>query len=431
MNDDTDKNRRWEFASDATARKHIADLQAVLKVSRDLAVVSDLAVLLQIVQHAALDVLECERATVFLYDTERDELYSRVATGASEIRFSAERGIAGESFRAGQVIHVADAYADARFNPDVDRATGFRTRNMIAFPLVGLANKIVGVLQVLNKAEGSFDPWDDELVRTFGAQVGMAVQRQLLLEHYAAKQRLERDLSIARDIQQSLIPKKAAAIAGFDIAGWNKPADETGGDCFDYLTLPDGSLALIIADATGHGIGPALIMAECRALFRATISLSHDLGQVVGRVNSLLCADLPDDRFVTAFFGLIDPRDNTLTYLSAGHGPIIHYVREQDEFLERQANGVPLGIQSDFPFDETVRVPMQSGDMAILVTDGFFECSNRTGEQFGVPRIQEHLRAQRDRPCAAMIQSLYREVQTFAAGAPQADDLTALFVKKL
>src|SRR6185295_14537288 len=210
----------------------------------ELAVVSDLAVLLQIVQHAALEVLECERATVFLYDAERDELYSRVATGASEIRFSAGRGIAGESFRTGQVIHVGDAYADARFNPDVDCATGFRTRNMITFPLVGLANEIVGVLQVLNKAAGTFDPWDAELVRTFGAQVGMAVQRQLLLEHYADKQRLERDLSIARDIQQSLIPKKAAAAKGFDIVGWNKPADETGGDCFDYLTLPDGSLAL-------------------------------------------------------------------------------------------------------------------------------------------------------------------------------------------
>jgi len=145
----------------------------------------------------------------------------------------------------------------------------------------------------------------------------------------------------------------------------------------------------------------------------------------------LLCADLPDDRFVTAFFGLLDPREDTLTYLSAGHGPIIQYVRDKDVFIERQANGLPLGIQVDLPFDESVRIPMRSGDMVILVTDGFFECSNGAGEQFGVPRIQEHLRALRDRPCAEMIQSLYREVQSFAAGAPQADDLTALFVKKL
>src|SRR5439155_2452087 len=121
-----------------------------------------------------------------------------------------------------------------------------------------------------------FDPWDHELVKTFSAQVGVAVQRQLLLEHYAEKQRIERDLNIARDIQQGLLPKADAKLSGFDIAGWNKPADETGGDCYDYLPLADGSLAITIADATGHGIGPALMIAECRALFRATVSLSQD-----------------------------------------------------------------------------------------------------------------------------------------------------------
>ncbi len=420
-----------DSATESTARKQIGDLQAVLKVSRDLAIVSDLTPLLRQVQRAALEVLDCERATVFLFDDERDELFSRIAADAKEIRFSVERGIAGEAFRTGQVIHVPDAYADARFNPEIDRATGFRTRNMIAFPLVGLDSKIVGVLQVLNKAEGSFDPWDDELVRTFGAQVGVALQRQLLLEHYADKQRLQRDLSIAREIQQSLIPKKVAQIDGFDVAGWNKPADETGGDCFDYLTLPDGSLALIIADATGHGIGPALIMAECRALFRATISLSHNLCQVVGRVNSLLCADLPDDRFVTAFFGLLDPRDNTLSYLSAGHGPIIQYDRDADEFTDWPANAMPLGIQADLPFDESVRIAMRPGDMVVLVTDGFIEYCNRDGEQFGAARILNHLRTLRDGSCSEMIESLYREVRTFAAGAPQADDLTAIIIKKL
>ena len=358
---------------ESTAEKHVADLQAVLGVSRDLAAISELTPLLRNVERAALSVLECERATVFLYDPEREELFSRMATGVDEIRFPADRGIAGEVVRTGEVINVPDAYADSRFNPEIDRKTGFRTRNMITFPLLGFDNKIVGVLQVLNKSKGSFDPWDDELVRTFGAQVGVALQRQLLLEHYAEKQRIERDLSIARDIQQGLIPDKAAEVPGFDIAGWNKPADETGGDCYDYMALSDGSLALTIADATGHGIGPALVIAECRALFRATISLSNDLSQVVSRINNLLSEDLPDDRFVTAFFGLLSPQTNTLSFLSAGHGPLIQYISEKDEFVELSANAMPLGILADVPFDEPVRFHMQPGDMMVLVTDGFFE----------------------------------------------------------
>ena len=416
---------------ESTAEKHVADLQAVLGVSRDLAAISELTPLLRNVERAALSVLECERATVFLYDPERQELYSRMATGVDEIRFSADRGIAGEVVRTGEVINVPDAYADPRFNPEIDRKTGFRTRNMITFPLLGFDNKIVGVLQVLNKSKGSFDPWDDELVRTFGAQVGVALQRQLLLEHYAEKQRIERDLSIARDIQQGLIPDKAAEVPGFDIAGWNKPADETGGDCYDYMALSDGSLALTIADATGHGIGPALVIAECRALFRATISLSNDLSMVVSRINNLLSEDLPDDRFVTAFFGLLSPRTNILSFLSAGHGPLIQYISEKDEFVELSANAMPLGIIADVPFDDPVRFHMQPGDMMVLVTDGFFEWQNDEREQFGTERMFNILRAMKDRPCSEMIESLYREVQAFAPGTPQADDLTAIIIKKL
>ena len=411
--------------------RRVADLRAVLDVSRQLAATAELPPLLRIVEKAALCVLECERATVFLYDREKNELYSSMATGVDEIRFSATKGIAGEVVRTGEIIHVPDAYADPRFNQDIDRKTGFRTRNMITFPLVGFDNSVVGVLQVLNKSDGHFDPWDHELVKTFGAQVGVAVQRQLLLEHYAEKQRIERDLNIARDIQQGLLPKADAELAGFDIAGWNKPADETGGDCYDYLPLNDGSLAITIADATGHGIGPALMIAECRALFRATVSLSHNLTEVVGRVNNLLCEDLPDDRFVTAFFGIIDAKPSNLSFISAGHGPLIEYIHDKDEFVELRANGVPLGIMPDISYTDPEVFKMTSGDMMIVVTDGFFEWQREDKEQFGLERMFEVIRAHRDRPCREIIERLHEAVLKFAGPIPQADDLTAVIVKRL
>jgi phosphoserine phosphatase RsbU/P len=418
-------------ASGEDHEKHIADLRAVLDVSRQLAATQELVPLLRIIEKAALAVLECERATVFLYDREGNELYSRMATGVDEIRFSADKGIAGEVVRTGEVINVPDAYADPRFNPEIDRKTGFKTRNMITFPLLGFDNTIVGVLQVLNKSGGAFDPWDHELVKTFGAQVGVAVQRQLLLEHYAEKQRIERDLNIARDIQQGLLPEQDARVPGFDIAGWNKPADETGGDCYDYLTLPDGCLAVTIADATGHGIGPALMIAECRALFRATVSLSQDLSTVVGRVNNLLCEDLPDDRFVTAFFGLVNPADATLTYISAGHGPLIKYIRAKDEIVELRANGVPLGIMPDIPIADPDHFQMAPGDMMVVITDGFFEWHRPDKQQFGLERTYELIRVNRDRPCAEIIDRLHQAVLAFSQGTPQADDLTAVIIKKL
>jgi phosphoserine phosphatase len=411
--------------------KHLADLQAVLEVSRDLAATTELDVLLAKVEHAARGVLECERATVFLYDRERDELYSRIATGVDQIRFSASRGIAGEVIHTGEVINVPDAYADERFNPEIDRKTGYRTRNILSFPLLGFDNTAVGVLQVLNKNNGSFDPWDEELVRTFGAQVGVAVQRQMLLEQYAEKQRIQRDLNIARSIQQGYIPKEPAAVEGFDVAGWNKPADETGGDCFDYLKLPNGNLAITLADATGHGIGPALVIASCRAHFHAAISINEDLATVVPLINNLLNADLPGDRFVTAYFGVLSPATGTLSYVSAGHGPLLRYDAATDEITELPANGVPLGIVADFPFGPPDELQMKSGDMMILTTDGFFEWANAKAELFGSHRIIEIVKANRHLSSAEIIQRIYEAVLAFSGGTVQADDLTAVVIKKL
>jgi len=410
--------------------KHLADLQAVLAVSRDLAATTELPPLLQKVEQAALRVLECERATVFLYDKQRNELYSRMATGVDEIRFSASRGIAGEVIQTGHVINVPDAYADPRFNPDIDKKTGYRTRNMLSFPLLGFENEPIGVLQVLNKAEGSFDPWDEELVRTFGSQVGVAVQRQMLLEQYAEKQRIQRDLNIARSIQESYLPDKPPEIPGFDIAGWARPADETGGDCFDFLRLDNGQVAVMLADATGHGIGPALVIAPCRAMFRGAVSVMPTLGPVVSLVNNLLSDDLPGDRFVTSFFGLIDPATAVLTFLSAGHGPLLHYQVETGAVVEMPANGVPLGIVRDFPYGEPDTLVMKSGDMMILVTDGFFEWVGPDGHQYGTHRIGEIVIANRHRPSAEIIQAVVDDLTRFAADTPQADDLTAVIIKK-
>lgn len=413
------------------AESRVSDLRAVLRLSRELGASTELMPLLQKVESAALDVIGCERATVFIYDGDANELYSSVATGVETIRFSADHGIAGEVVRTGEVIHVPDAYADERFNPEIDRKTGFRTRNMITIPLTGIDATIVGVLQVLNKTDGQFDDWDHELVRTFGAQVGVALQRQLLLEHYAEKQRIQHDLSIARDIQQGLIPQHPAEVAGFEVAGWNKPADETGGDCYDYVEREDGSLAMTIADATGHGIGPALMIAECRALFRASVSISQNLGEITARVNNLLCDDLPDDRFVTAFFGIVDPHSGSLRYLSGGHGPLFKYIRQTDTFEELPANGFPLGIMPDAPWPEPEVFKMAPGDLFVIVTDGFFECMNQDRVQLGTERLTDVIRSLRDRSCGDIIAGMHEAVLNWVGNQPQDDDLTALIIRKI
>jgi len=410
--------------------KRIANLSRLLDVSRELGATVELLPLLQEVEAAALGVLDCERATVFLYDAPNDQLYSKVATGVDEIRFSAKRGIAGEAAQTRSIINVPDAYADARFNPDVDKKTGFRTRNMLTFPLVGHDGDLVGVLQVLNKKGDPFDPDDEESAGILSSLAGVAIQRQMLLEEYAEKKKLERDLDLARDIQQNLLPKSCPAAPGFDIAGWNKPADQTGGDLFDFQTLPDGRIIFTVADATGHGIGPALVMSECRALFRAAIGFSTDLPNVFRNVNNQLAADMAAGRFVTCFYGWLDADAKRIEYISAGQGPLIHVHAESQNVDQHHATAAPLAIFPNADYEMAHPIQMDPGDLFVVATDGFFEWTNPQDEQFGTQRLAQYLRDHRHEPAQRIIEGLHDTLRAFTAGTPQDDDLTIVVVKR-
>jgi phosphoserine phosphatase len=407
-----------------------AKLTRLLDVSRELGATVELLPLLKEVEAAALGVLDCERATVFLYDAPKDQLYSKVATGVDEIRFSAKLGIAGEAAQTRSIINVPDAYADPRFNPDVDKKTGFRTRNMVTFPLVGHDGDLVGVLQVLNKKGDPFDADDEESAAILSSLAGVAIQRQMLLEEYAEKKKLERDLDLARDIQQNLLPKSCPVAPGFDIAGWNKPADKTGGDLFDFQTLTDGRIIFSVADATGHGIGPALVMSECRALFRAAIGFSTDLPDVFQHVNNHLAQDMAAGRFVTCFYGWLDPAAKIIQYISGGQGPLLHVHAQSQKVDQFNASAAPLGIFPDADYEMANPIQLAPGDLFIVATDGFYEWANPQDEQFGTRRLTEYLCQHRNESAQKIIEGLHDTLRKFTAGTTQDDDLTMVIVKR-
>ncbi len=411
--------------------RQLADLNTLLGVSRELGATTELLPLLHKVEHAVRQVLGCERGTVFLFDEAGDELYSLVATGAEQIRFSAKLGISGESLQTRSLINVPDAYADPRFNRDIDRATGYRTRNLLTFPMIGHDGKSVGILQALNKHDGGFDASDEERAADLGALAGVAIQRQILLNEFAQKQQLDRDLSLAREIQQSLLPKDNPVVEGYQIAGWNNPADATGGDCFDYVELECGRLVgLLLADVTGHGIGPALLVSECRALIRALASSSSDPAGILSRANHLLTQDLDSGRFVTTFFGVLDPSIHIIRYLSAGQGPLLHYQRATGHCREIAATTYPLGIVPEIDISTCDILEMQPGDIFVLATDGFFEWANPAREQFGPHRVAEAVHTHRDETPERIIRELHSRVIEFGRGTPQEDDITAVIVKR-
>lgn len=418
-----------EGSRDSAAR--VRNLLKVLEVTRSLARAVDHQSLLELIRDAACQVLDCEAASIFLHDSKTNELVSRVSTAAGEIRFSADRGIAGDAFRSGKVINIPDAYTDPRFNPDVDRATGFITRSLLACPLLKHDDGVLGVFQVLNRRGSPFDADDEILARTFGAQAGVALERQLLLEEFVEKQRLQRELQIARKIQLGVLPRRPPTVEGYEIAGWVCPAEETGGDFYDLTNSPDGRLAVVLADVTGHGLGPALIVAECRALTRACLAQFESLGRLVSQVNRLLCDDLPRGKMVTGFFGLLRGDEGQLEYISAGQGPLLLYRREIDDVVELPYQGVPLGFSPKTVYDAPHDAKLAPGDFIVLITDGFIEWPDRSGRRFGLDNVRSLLRRERDAPAAEIIRRLHQGVVEFAGGTRQDDDLTCVVIKRL
>ena len=255
---------------------------------------------------------------------------------------------------------------------------------------------------------------------------------QAALREAETKQRLEaiqHDLQVARSIQQSLLPQEPPQIGGFDIAGWNRPADDTGGDYFDWKTLPDGKVVVSLADVTGHGIGPALLATACHAYARSNFRVGQELSVAIEHLNQELGADLTTGRFVTFVAAVFCPGCPEMEMLSAGHGPLFIYSRSEDHFKELGAHGLPLGILPSFASDPPTRLQLHSGDLVLLATDGFFEWENDQGEEFGVQRMEGVMRASRDLAASEIISHLYDAVIRFSNGTKQQDDLTAVLIK--
>jgi sigma-B regulation protein RsbU (phosphoserine phosphatase) len=421
-----------------TGQFDAVSLMPVLEVSRRLGGQFELHELLAAIVDAGRNVLYADRGTVFLYDPEPRELYAEVATGVQELRFSIDQGIAGECARDRKIINVPDCYADPRHNRAVDLKTGYRTNNMLTIPLVGLENKLVGVLQLLNSAKGQFDATDEQVAMVLASQAAAAIQHTRLIEEHMVKLQLEHDLDLARDIQASLLPTNIQAPEGYSLAAFNRPADQTGGDFYDVISLPKTlehsgeaeRMLLVLADVTGHGIGPALIATQVRTMVRLGLRLCNDLEKLFLDINNQLKDDLDSNRFVTAFFGVLDAGEHTVRYHSAGQAPLLHYHANTGSCELRGASTVPMGIIASPPMDHVEPMRMAPGDVIALLTDGFYEHPNPAEEQFGEDRVGQVIHEHAGDSAQAIFEALLAAFTAHIEDVVQNDDLTALILKR-
>jgi len=404
-------------------------MEAILAVTTKLATPFDLMTVLAEIVSAAKQVLRADRGSVWLYDPAADQLVLEIATGIAPVRISASAGIAGACVRERRIINVPDCYADERFNPEVDRRSGYRTRCMLTLPLVDHKDVLVGVMQVLNKDDGVFDENDEALATALAAQCAVALQRVRMTESLIEGEKMRQELEMAREVQVSTLPATMPRLPGYDVSGISRPAELTGGDTFD-LSIIDQGLLVVLGDATGHGIAPALSVTQMQAMLRIAFRLGADLETAFRQVNNQLADTLADDRFITAFIGLLDPSTHRLRFHSGGQGPIFHYRAAAGTCARYKPTSFPLGAMPVSELRPAVTLEMRPGDILVLLSDGIYEYHDAGGEQFGEHRVEEIVATHPDKPMAALLDILLRSVDAFARGAAQQDDMTAVLVKR-
>jgi serine phosphatase RsbU (regulator of sigma subunit) len=256
--------------------------------------------------------------------------------------------------------------------------------------------------------------------------------------------KLESDLQLARKIQLATFPKRLPHLEGFDLAVWSEPADETGGDTYDViglsaipgtesLTITDGkaeSAVLLLADATGHGIGPALSVTQLRAMLRMAVRLSPDLDGIVPQINDQLNADLPTGRFITAWLGYLDVDGHRLTTFSAGQAPLVRYRAVDDHFEVLDSDAMPLGLVAGMQVGLPEPFAMERGDLYAAISDGIFEATDPADEDFGVERVIEVIRENLESTAAEILTAILQATERFTQGAPAEDDRTIILIKR-
>jgi serine phosphatase RsbU (regulator of sigma subunit) len=312
---------------------------------------------------------------------------------------------------------------------DTFRAVAAAAPEVPVVVLTGLTDETLGVHAVQEGAQDYLvkgQVGDRQLAHALHYAVGRHRRQHGLAKELRAS---KEELDAARRIYQHLLPCQAPACPGYEIHGASLCATTAGGDFYDYLTLPQGRVGVVIGDVTGHGVGPAMLMAATRAYLRAFAHTDADLGAIIGRTNRVLAEDMADGRNVTLLLAQLEPGRPALSYTSAGHEPGHVLGRSGEVRSLLYSTGLPLGILAEGDYAAAPAIPLEASDVLLLWTDGVVEARNPGGEMFGRSRALEVARRQRQRSPREIVGALYEAVQDFLGGQAPHDDMTALVVK--
>jgi sigma-B regulation protein RsbU (phosphoserine phosphatase) len=405
-------------------------LVSILDIMHRLAAPEAMPELLREIIEVGKVAIVAETGVLWLLEKSSGQLVKVVPSSDNPDRLAVGEGWAGKCAADHVISNIDDCREDKLFCDYPVQMDPDETRSLLNVPILGLDESLLGVMQWLGAETGQFDEHDEWVGPALAAQAAVAIQHSYMTDELLATAILNQEVAVARDIQMSTLPATMPEVPGYDLQGHFQPTDQTGGDLYDLVVL-EGRLFMLLGDATGHGFGPALSATQMQAMLRVAFRLGADLDHAYMHVNNQLAEDLPDDRFITAFIGFLNPETHTVTYHSGGQGPILHFRASTENCDWHKPTNFPVGIMEIDDKQESASLELEPGDILGLISDGVYEYANLQGEEFGEDRVAGIFRDHHQLSMSGLTEKLIEAVMEFGGDAPQADDITLVLVRHL
>lgn len=410
-------------------RQRFNELTTIYNVTMMLAEPRDLKKLLDRTVRAVCEVMDVKAASIRLINADSDELVIKAVYNLSPqyLNKGPVRGpgdIDSQAWGPRGFEHVPNMATDPRVQYPEEAAR----EGIVSMLTIGMRYKgrPIGVLKVYTAVERTFEQYELDLLKAIASQASAAIENTRLLEERLAGEAVERQVRMAAEVQQRMLPAGPPNVPGIDLAYTYIPCFDLAGDFFDFIDLPDENFGIVIADVSGKGVPASLVMASVRAALRAQVDNVYYLYEVIRRVNAMLYRDTKPTEFVTLFYGVYDARNRRLTYCNAGHPPAL--LQRAGVITELPSDNTVLGIDPDINFTQNV-VDLQRGDALLFYTDGLPDAMNFEKQTYGTERVWDAYQTSGDGTAQAIADHLLWDVRRFSGLASRSDDLTLIVMR--
>jgi serine phosphatase RsbU (regulator of sigma subunit) len=404
--------------------RKVAEVSSLQNFSALISQVVSLNELAETVTDIALKVSKADAAWIIWFDENGWKLASAINISITDSAAISEiiiaKGTAGQN-RAAFLLNIAKSEKTALLSE--------KYSEVIVSPLKSHSS-VNGYLVAAKKNNLLFDDEDKAAVNTFSEYASVAIENSKLVEGSIEKERLERELEVAREMQQKIIPQKPPETEGVSISTVFIPAFEVGGDYYDFFNLPGKQLGFTIADVSGKGISAAFIMAEIKGIFESLSRLLSTPRDILTEANFILKKSLSRKSFVSAIYGTVSPESGKLKLARAGHTPVILLRNERIDYLKPSGMGLGLDFSGNFGTNlEEIEIQLEKNDTLILYTDGITEAKNTNMEDFGAARLEKVIFENRENSTDDLSRAIISEVTMFSKNNHQHDDITLVILR--